>query len=227
MAPRSALSASGGLSNVGVGLTPGPKTHISRSDEKGCHREVRDIRTLQIAAVDVSIHNFHQDHHLNRRNLFKRNRSFWPGGVSWRPEVFPFAPPRKPDRIEPTASEGDMSRAFVSSAMPVRTLVLRSVGSRAANRRDGARRGGGARGLQTRQAPLRLRFVPLASRRGAPQGCACAPSDRGARWRGAANGDAVEAKAGRSCPRQAQVWLTGMAAGSACARRRSRRLPQP
>ena len=37
----------------------------------------RDIRTLQkFAAVHASIHNhFHKDRHLNRRNVFKQNRS--------------------------------------------------------------------------------------------------------------------------------------------------------
>ena len=37
----------------------------------------RDIRTLQkFATVQASIHNhFHQDRHLNRRNIFKQNRS--------------------------------------------------------------------------------------------------------------------------------------------------------
>ena len=37
----------------------------------------RDIRTLQkFAAVQASIHNhFHQDRHLNRRSIFKHNRS--------------------------------------------------------------------------------------------------------------------------------------------------------
>ena len=37
----------------------------------------RGIKTLQkFASVDVSIHNhFNQDRHLNRRDIFKRNRS--------------------------------------------------------------------------------------------------------------------------------------------------------
>jgi putative transposase len=37
----------------------------------------RDIKTLQkFASVHASIQNhFHQDHHLNRRSIFKQNRS--------------------------------------------------------------------------------------------------------------------------------------------------------
>ena len=37
----------------------------------------RDIKTLQIfASVHASIHNhFNQDRHLNRRDIFKQNRS--------------------------------------------------------------------------------------------------------------------------------------------------------
>ena len=37
----------------------------------------RDPKTLQkFTAVDASIHNpFNQDRHLNRRNIFKQNRS--------------------------------------------------------------------------------------------------------------------------------------------------------
>ncbi len=37
----------------------------------------RDVRTLQkFAAVHASIHNhLNQDHHLNRRDIFRQNRS--------------------------------------------------------------------------------------------------------------------------------------------------------
>ena len=44
----------------------------------------RDIKTLQkFAAVHASIHNhFHQDRHLNHRNIFKQNRVAAP--AEWR-----------------------------------------------------------------------------------------------------------------------------------------------
>ncbi len=44
----------------------------------------RDVATLQrFAAVHASIHNhFNQDRHLNRRDIFKRNRSIALAG--WR-----------------------------------------------------------------------------------------------------------------------------------------------
>ena len=44
---------------------------------EGAMAKFRDIRTLQkFAAVHASIHNhFHQDRHLNRRNVFKQNRA--------------------------------------------------------------------------------------------------------------------------------------------------------
>ena len=45
--------------------------------KEGTMAKFRDIRTLQkFAAVHASIHNhFHQDRDLNRRNIFKQNRS--------------------------------------------------------------------------------------------------------------------------------------------------------
>ena len=45
--------------------------------KEGAMAKFRDIRTLQkFAAVHASIHNhFQQDRHLNRRNIFKQNRS--------------------------------------------------------------------------------------------------------------------------------------------------------
>jgi hypothetical protein len=157
-------------------------------------------------------------------------RSLWPSDVSWPPEAAIRPHRRRPVRIRPTAPDGDMSRAFVSSAMQalaVAPLGLRSVGCRGTDRRDGARRGGGARGLQTRQAPLGWRFAPLASHRGAPpQDRACARPRRAARWRGAAIGGAAEAKARRSCPKQAQVRPASVATRSAHPRRRSRRPPR-
>lgn len=44
---------------------------------EGAMVKFRDVKTLQkFAAVDVSIHNhFNQDRHLNRRDIFKQNRS--------------------------------------------------------------------------------------------------------------------------------------------------------
>ena len=45
--------------------------------KEGAMAKFRDIRTLQkFAAVHASLHNhFHQDRHLNRRNIFKEKRS--------------------------------------------------------------------------------------------------------------------------------------------------------
>jgi putative transposase len=44
---------------------------------EGAMAKFRDIRTLQkFTAVHASLHNhFHQDRHLNRRNIFKEKRS--------------------------------------------------------------------------------------------------------------------------------------------------------
>ncbi|MEM7021010.1 MAG: IS6 family transposase, partial [Pseudomonadota bacterium] len=44
---------------------------------EGAMARFRDIKTLQkFASVHASIHNhFHQDRHLNRRHIFKQNRS--------------------------------------------------------------------------------------------------------------------------------------------------------
>jgi putative transposase len=44
---------------------------------EGAMAKFRDIETLQkFASVHASIHNhFHQDRHLNRRSIFKQNRS--------------------------------------------------------------------------------------------------------------------------------------------------------
>jgi hypothetical protein len=63
---------------VGVGSITGPRTNISRSDdERGAIAKFGDIKTPQkFAAVHASIQNhFHQDRHLNRRNMFKQYRS--------------------------------------------------------------------------------------------------------------------------------------------------------
>ena len=49
----------------------------------------RDVKTLQeFASVHASMHNhFNHDRHLNRRDIFKRNRSAaLPEGVHWRHE---------------------------------------------------------------------------------------------------------------------------------------------
>ena len=49
----------------------------------------RGVKTLQkFAAVHASIHNhFNRDRPLNRRDIFRQNRSAaLPSGVSWRPE---------------------------------------------------------------------------------------------------------------------------------------------
>ncbi len=55
----------------------------------------RDVKTLQkFAAVHASIHNhFNQDRHLNRRDIFRQNRSdALAECVSWRPERLGPAP---------------------------------------------------------------------------------------------------------------------------------------
>ena len=60
------------------GSTIGLKTHASRSDdENGRWRSSEMLKTLQkFAAVHASIHNhFNQERHLNRRDIFKLNRS--------------------------------------------------------------------------------------------------------------------------------------------------------
>ena len=52
----------------------------------------RDIKTLQkFSSVHASIHNhFNFDRHLNRRAIFKQNRSAaWSSGVRWLPETRP------------------------------------------------------------------------------------------------------------------------------------------
>jgi putative transposase len=51
---------------------------------EGAMAKFRDIKTLQkFASVHASIHNhFHQDRHLNRRSIFKQNRSVALAG--WR-----------------------------------------------------------------------------------------------------------------------------------------------
>jgi hypothetical protein len=52
-------------------------TRQRRAAGAGAMAKFRDIRTLQkFAAVHASINNhFHQDRHLNRRNVFKQKRS--------------------------------------------------------------------------------------------------------------------------------------------------------
>ena len=60
------------------GLTIEPRIHISRSDdERARWSGSGDIKTVQkFAAIHASIHNhFNQDRHLNRRDIFKQNRS--------------------------------------------------------------------------------------------------------------------------------------------------------
>ena len=52
-------------------------SHLPFRRREGAMAKFRDIRTLQkFAAVHASLHNhFHQDRHLNRRNIFKEKRS--------------------------------------------------------------------------------------------------------------------------------------------------------
>ncbi len=60
------------------GSTIGLKTHTNRSDdEKERWRSSEISKTLQkFAAGHASIHNhFNQDRHLDRRDIFKRNRA--------------------------------------------------------------------------------------------------------------------------------------------------------
>ena len=67
-----------GLRLAAVGSIIGLITHTSRSDdEKGAMAKFRDMKTLKkFAAIHASIHNhFNQDRHLNRRDIFKQNRS--------------------------------------------------------------------------------------------------------------------------------------------------------
>ena len=71
-------SVSRGVRNVGVWLNNlAENSHQPFRRRKGATAKFRDIRTLQkFAAVHASIHNhFHQDRHLNRRNIFKEKRA--------------------------------------------------------------------------------------------------------------------------------------------------------
>jgi putative transposase len=66
------------VSNADGGLITGRKTRTSCFDEgRGAVAKFRDIKTLQkFAAAHTSIHNhFNLDRHLNRRDVFKQNRS--------------------------------------------------------------------------------------------------------------------------------------------------------
>ena len=60
------------------GPTIGLKTHTSRSDDENERWRSSEMqKALQkFAAAHASIHNpFNQDRHLNRRDIFKQNRS--------------------------------------------------------------------------------------------------------------------------------------------------------
>ncbi len=52
-------------------------SHQPFRQREGAMAKYRDVKTLQkFAAVHASIHNhFNQDHHLNRRDTFRQNRS--------------------------------------------------------------------------------------------------------------------------------------------------------
>jgi putative transposase len=62
---------------------------------EGAMARFGDIKALQkFASAHASIHNhFNKDRHLNRRDVFKKNRAaLWPSGVNLRPKVpsFPY-----------------------------------------------------------------------------------------------------------------------------------------
>ena len=64
-----------GRQDVGVGSITGRKLTSAVPTKRGCDGQIQGHQQ-KFAAVHASIHNhFHQDRHLNRRNIFKQNRS--------------------------------------------------------------------------------------------------------------------------------------------------------
>ena len=64
--------------NAAGGSIIGLRIHTSHSgDGKARCRKFRDVKALQkFASIHASFHNhFNQDRHLNRRDIFKQNRS--------------------------------------------------------------------------------------------------------------------------------------------------------